>query len=239
MEAGLFGFVLDEDGSGSLVVEEYLPEDEFEVVGVHVLVRLRDLVKAHISEVERGAEAVAGLRDGVDIAAALEILYVLLRTQDGGDVEAVMRQVVSSKYIRPFVSNSIEFAFSRGDEEWDGVDERVHDIVIVGLDLYEPFAHGGCIVPVLGRSGQSDARGHLILDVLAVIELSFVAERSAGVGDKGVFDIALLGLRLMAARIKSKKQRTKTYMQICPCSFSVAVFTLYSIWTTRSHLWCL
>lgn len=205
MEAGLFGFVLDEDGSGSLVVEQYLSKDEFEVVGVHVLMRLRDLVEAHISEVERGAEAVAGLRDGVDIAAALEVLYILLRTQDGGDVEAVMRQVVSSKYIRPFVSNSIEFAFSRGDEEWDGVDERVH----------------------------------LILDVLAVIELSFVAERSAGVGDKGVFDIALLGLRLMAARIKSKKQRTKTYMQICPCSFSVAVFTLYSIWTTRSHLWCL
>ena len=78
MEAGLFPFIFDIDFTGALMVKEHLSEDEFEVVLVHVHMRARNLIISHIREVEGCAIAVTGLRDGVDVSAALEVLDIFL-----------------------------------------------------------------------------------------------------------------------------------------------------------------
>lgn len=170
MEAGLFPFVLDVDAPGALVVKENLSEDEFEVILVHVQVRSGHFVIAHIGEIEGRAVAVTALGDGVDIAASLQVLDVLLRAQDRGDIEAVMGQTVTAQDIRPLCSDGIQLALRRGDEIGHGVRQAVHDIVVVGCDLNETLAHRCGIGTVFGRTSQTNSACRLMLLSLQVIE---------------------------------------------------------------------
>ena len=71
MKAGLLGFVLDEDLAGALVVEQYLAEDKFEIVLMHVIARARHLIVTHVREIEGSTVTMTRLRDGIDITASL------------------------------------------------------------------------------------------------------------------------------------------------------------------------
>ena len=187
MEAGLFPFIFDIDFAGSLVVEEHLSEHEFEVIFVHIIARLCYLVVAHVSEIEGGTVAMTRVRDGVDVSAALQVLYVLFGTQYGGDIEAIMREVIAFEDVGPLVTDRVQFAFGRGDEIGDGVGQTIHDIIVIGLDFNETFPHRCGIGSVLGRSGQANPGSDVVLLGLEVVEFDLVAERPSGIGDEVIF----------------------------------------------------
>ena len=107
METRLLPFVLDVDLPGPLMIEQHLPQDELEVILVHVRMRTRNLIITHVREIERGAVAMTRLRGGVDVSAPLQVLHILLRLQDRGHIEAVMRQVIARQNIRPLGSDRI------------------------------------------------------------------------------------------------------------------------------------
>ena len=111
MKTRLFPLVFDVDLPGTLMVQQHLSENEFEVVLVHVHARVRYLIISHVREVEGRAVAMAGLGDGIDIAASLKLPYVFLRAEHGSDIEAVVRQAVSGEDVRPFVTYRIQLAF--------------------------------------------------------------------------------------------------------------------------------
>ena len=184
MEAGLFPFIFDIYLPGALVVEEHLPEDEFEVIFVHIIDRARHLIIAHVREVEGCAVAMTALGDGINIAATLQVPDVFLRTQHGCDIKAVMRQVIAAQYIRPLGSDSIEFAFGGRDEEGHGMGQIIDDIVFAGLDLDEVLAHGSGIGSVLGWSRQTDSDRSFVLFGLQVVELDPVVEGAPRVLDE-------------------------------------------------------
>ena len=79
METTLLGFVFDVDLAGALVVEQHLPEYEFEVVLMHIVAGAGHFVVAHIRQIERRTVAVATRCHGVDVAAALQMPDTLLR----------------------------------------------------------------------------------------------------------------------------------------------------------------
>ena len=137
MEARLFGFVLDVYLTGTLVVEQHLPEYEFEIILVHVVAGTCHLVEVEIRQVECGAVAMAALRHGVDVPATLQLTNVLLRTQDRRHAKAVVRQVVAAEYIRPLLTYGIQFAFGRRDEVGHGVRQIVHHVIVAGFDLHQ------------------------------------------------------------------------------------------------------
>ena len=107
METRLLPFVLDVDLPCPLMIEQHLPQDELEVILVHVRMRTRNLIITHVREIERGTVAMTRLRGGVDVSAPLQVLHILLRPQDRGHIEAVMRQVIARQNIRPLGSDSI------------------------------------------------------------------------------------------------------------------------------------
>ena len=191
----MFPFVLDVDAPGALVVKEDLAEDEFEVIFVHVQVRSGHFVIAHIGEIEGRAVAVTALRDGVDIAAALQVLDVFLRAKHGGDIKAIMGESVAAQDIRPLCSDGIQLALRRGDEIRYGVRQAVHNIVVVGCDLNETLAHRCGIGAVFGRSRQTDRRCYFMLFGMQVIELDPIVKRPPGIPNKAVFDDSLFFLR--------------------------------------------
>ena len=107
METRLLPFVLDVDLPCPLMIEQHLPQDELEVILVHVRMRTRNLIITHVREIERGAVAMTRLRGGVDVSAPLQVFHILLRPQDRSHIETVMRQAVTAQYIRPLGSDSV------------------------------------------------------------------------------------------------------------------------------------
>ena len=159
MEARLFPFVFNIYFVGTLMVEEHLPEDEFEVIFVHVIARARYLIISHIREIEGRAVTMTALRDGIDIAAALEEPDVFLRTQHTRYIESVMRQVIATEYIRPLHSDCIQFAFGGRYQIRHGMREAVHNIVLICLDFNETFAHGCGIISIFpAKIGRASCR---------------------------------------------------------------------------------
>ena len=206
MEAGLFPFIFDIYLPGALVVEEHLPEDEFEVILVHIIARARHLIIAHVREVEGCAVTMTAPGDGINIAATLEVLDVFLRTQHGCDIKAVMGQVIAAQYIRPLGSDSIEFAFGGRDEVGHGMGQIIDDIIIACLDLDEALAHGSGIGSVLGWSRQTDSDRGFMLFGLQVVELDPVVERTSRVLDEvALHNLYQLGLLMTG---KGKEQQT-------------------------------
>lgn len=205
MEAGLFPFIFDIYLPGALVVEEHLPEDEFEVIFVHIIARARHLIIAHVREVEGCAVAMTALRDRIDIAATLEVPDVFLRTQHGCHIKTVMGQVIAAQYIRPLRSDSIEFAFGGRDEVGHGMGQIIDDIVFAGLDLDEAAVHRSGIGSVLGWSRQTDSDRSFMLLGLQVVELDPVVEGAPRVLD----EVALLNRKrfglLMAGKGKERQ----------------------------------
>ena len=194
MEAGLLGFVLDVYLSGPLVVEQHLPEYEFQVILVHVVARTCNLVVAEVCQIERRAVAVATLRNGVDVSAALQLAYILLCTQDRCHTEPVMRQVVAPQYIRPLVAYCVQFALGGWYEIWHGVCQFVHNVVVTCLYLHQLLAHLRCVRAVLRRALQTYTARHGVLLLLQVVELLFVIESTSGIGNHVVFHYLLLML---------------------------------------------
>lgn len=194
MEAGLLGFVLDVYLSGPLVVEQHLPEYEFQVILMHVVARTCNLVVAEVCQIERCAVAVAALRNGVDVSAALQLAYILLCTQDRCHTKPVMRQVVAPQYIRPFVAYCVQFALGRRYEIWHGVRQFVHYVVVTCLYLHQLLAHLRCVRAVLGRALQTYTARHSVLLLLQVVKLLFVIESASGIGNHVVFHYLLLML---------------------------------------------
>ena len=86
----MFPFVFDVDFAGTLVVEEDLTQDQFEIVLVHVHARGRYFIISHVREVKGGAVTMTGLCGGVDVPATLEETDVLLGSQNGCDIETVV-----------------------------------------------------------------------------------------------------------------------------------------------------
>ena len=204
VEAALLRFVLDVYLPCPLVVEQHLPEHQFEVVFVHVVACARHLVIPHVREVKRRAVAVTGLRDRIDVAAALQVLDVLLRAEHGGDVEPVMRQAVALQYIRPLFAYRVQFALGAGDEVRHGVRQVIDDIVLVRLDLHQPAAHRCGIGTVFGRTRQTDLGSHSVLLGMQVVELDLIIERPAGIANQvAVLDLLFrFGLlRLVSAAV--------------------------------------
>ena len=193
MEATLLPFVFHVDLTRPLMVEQHLSEHQFEVVLVHVIARARYLIIMHIGEVEGRAEAVAGLGDGVDVSASLERTDVFLCAEDRGDAEPIVRQAVALQDIRPFGSDSIQFASRSRYQIGHRMGQAIDDIVLGGM--YEPqvLLHTGGIRTVFGRTGQTYLRRHGILAGLEVIELGFVVKRPAGILDHMVFHDLLFG----------------------------------------------
>lgn len=194
MEAGLLGFVLDVYLSGPLVVEQHLPEYEFQIILMHVVARTRNLVVAEVCQIERRAVAVATLRNGVDVSAALQLAYILLCTQDRCHTKPVMRQVVAPQYIRPFVAYCVQFALGGWYEIWHGVCQFVHYVVVTCLYLHQLLAHLRSVRAVLRRALQTYTARHSVLLLLQVIELLFVIESTSGIGNHVVFHYLLLML---------------------------------------------
>jgi len=91
METTLLPFVFHVYLPCALMVEQHLSQDEFEIILVHVRMRVRYLIITHVREVEGRAVAMTRLRGRVDITASLQVLHIFLRTQHGGYIEAVVR----------------------------------------------------------------------------------------------------------------------------------------------------
>ncbi len=194
MEAGLLGFVLDVDFPCPLVVEQHLPEYEFQVILVHVVACTRNLVVAEVCQIERRAVAVAALRNGVDVSAALQLAYILLCAQNRCHTKPVMRQIVALQYIRPLVAYCVQFALGGWYEIWHGVRQFVHHVVVTRPDFHQLLAHLRCVSAVLGRALQTYTARHSVLPLLQVVELLFVIESTSGIGNHVVFHYLLLML---------------------------------------------
>lgn len=194
MEAGLLGFVLDVYFPCPLVVEQHLPEYEFQVIFVHIVACTRNLVVAEVCQIERRAVAVATLRYGVDISAALQLAYILLCAQNRCHTKPVMRQVVAPQYIRPFVAYCVQFALGGRYEIRHRVCQFVHYVVVTCLYLHQLLAHLRCVRAVLRRALQTYTARHGVLPLLQVVELLFVIESTSGIGNHVVFHYLLLML---------------------------------------------
>ena len=129
----------------------------------------------------------AGLRDGIDIAALLQVLDIFLRTQYRRDVKLIMRQTVPTQYIRPLCSDGIQLARSRRNEVRHRVRQAIDDIVLIRLELHQLFAHRCGIVSVLRRTRQTNTTRYLVLLALQVVEFQFVTKRPSRVPDEAVF----------------------------------------------------
>ena len=90
MKTALFPLILDKYLAGSLMIEQDLTKDQFEIVLVYVVACARYLIITHISEVKRCAVAVTGLRDGVNVSATLQSPDILFGTKNGSDIKPVM-----------------------------------------------------------------------------------------------------------------------------------------------------
>jgi len=184
-----------------------LSQDQFEIILVHVHMRARYLIITHVREIEGRAVAMARLRDRIDIATALQILDVFLCAKNRGDVETIVRQVVSTQYIRPFGPDGIQLALGGRDEVRHGMRQTIDDIIVVGLDLHQLLAHRGGVGSVFRRTRQTYPAGHVVLTRLEVIELQLVTERPSGIPNEGVFNDFLLGRRRGRAAAEEGKDR--------------------------------
>ncbi len=184
-----------------------MSQDQFEIILVHVHMRARYLIITHVREIEGRAVTMAGLGDGVDVSAALQVFDIFLRAEDGGDVETIVRQVVSTQYIRPFGPDSIQLALGGRDEVRHGMRQTIDDIIVVGPDLHQLLAHRGGVGSVFRRTRQPYPAGHVVLTRLEVIELQLVTERPSGIANEGVFNDFLLGRWCGRAAAEEGKDR--------------------------------
>lgn len=219
MEAGLLGFVLDVNLRCPLVVEQHLSEYEFQIILMHIVARTRNLVVAEVCQIERRAVAVATLRNGVDVSAALQLAYILLCAQNRCHTKPVMRQVVAPQYIRPFVAYCVQFALGGWYEIWHGMCQFVHNVVVTCLYLHQLLAHLRSVRAVLRRALQTYTARHSVLLLLQVVELLFVIESTSGIGNHVVFLNLLLMLfssvtAFAAAAIRSYYQHNYCYQSV-------------------------
>ena len=129
MKARLTPLVLNKDFACALVVEQHLPEYQFQVILVHEIIGARNLVVAIVSDVESRAVAVAGLVGGVDILASLQQSYILLRPQYARYIEPIMRQPVASEDVRPLFTYRLQLRRRFGNEIRNRMGQRIDDIV--------------------------------------------------------------------------------------------------------------
>ena len=184
-----------------------MSKDQFEIILVHVHMRARYLIITHVREIEGRAVTMAGLGDGVDVSAALQVLDIFLRAEHRCHVEPVMRQVIPTEDIRPLGADSIQLALGGRDEVRHGMRQTIDDIVVVGLDLHQLLAHRGGVGSVFRRTRQPYPAGHVVLTRLEIIELQLIAERPSWVPNEGVFDDFLLGRRRGRAAAEEGKDR--------------------------------
>ena len=152
MKARLTPLVLNKDFACALVVEQHLPEYQFQVILVHEIIGARNLVVAIVSDVESRAVAVAGLVGGVDIPASLQQSPILLRPQNARYIESVVRQPVASEDVRPFFAYRLQLRRRFGDElrNWGG--QRIDDIVIGILHHHQLPFHARGFLAVGGHA---------------------------------------------------------------------------------------
>ena len=152
MKACLSPFVLHINTPCALVVEEHLPEHQFQVILVHIIVGARNLVVAIVGDVESGAVAVAGLIGGVDIPASLQQLHILLRPQNARYVESVVRQPVASEDVRPLFAYRLQLRRRFGNKVRNRVGQRINDIVIGILHRHQLPFHARGFLPIGGHA---------------------------------------------------------------------------------------
>ena len=136
MKARLTPLVLNKDFACALVVEEHLPEHQFQVILVHEIIGARNLVVAIVGDVESRAVAVAGLVGGVDISASLQQSHILLRPQNARYIESVVRQPVASEDVCPLFAYRLQLRRRFGDEIRNRMGQRVDNEVIGILHQY-------------------------------------------------------------------------------------------------------
>ena len=130
MKARLTPLVLNKDFTCALVVEQHLPEHQFQVILVHEIIGARNLFVAIVSDVESRAVAVAGLVGGVDIPASLQQSYILLRPQYARYIEPIMRQSVAGEDVRPLIAYRLQLRRRFRNEIRNRMGQRIDDIVI-------------------------------------------------------------------------------------------------------------
>lgn len=95
--------------------------------------------------------------------------------------------------------------------------QTVHDIIAVGFDLPQFLLHACRVIPVFGRTRETDLRSDCVLAGLQVIELVLVTERAAGVFDHVILDnlrlwlyLALTAARTLDDADDHKQQKTQS-----------------------------
>ena len=152
MKACLSPFVLHINTPCALVVEEHLPEHQFQVILVHIIVGARNLVIAIVGDVESGAVAVAGLIGGVDIPASLQQSHILLRPQNARYVESVVWQSVASEDVRPLFAYRFQLRRRFGNKVRNRVGQRIDDIVFGILHHHQLPFHARGFFPIGGHA---------------------------------------------------------------------------------------
>ena len=152
MKARLSPFVLHVNTPCALVVEEHLPEHQFQVILVHIIVGARNLVVAIVSDVESRAVAVAGLVGGVDIPASLQQSYILLRPQYARYIEPIMRQSVAGEDVRPLIAYRLQLRRRFGNKVRNRVGQRIDDIVFGILHHHQLPFHARGFLAVGGHA---------------------------------------------------------------------------------------
>ena len=152
MKACLSPFVLHVNTPCALVVEEHLPEHQFQVILVHIIVGARNLVVAIVSDVESRAVAVTGLIGGVDIPASLQQSHILLRPQNARYVESVVRQPVASEDVCPLFAYRLQLRRRFGNKVRNRVGQRIDDIVFGILHHHQLPFHARGFLAVGGHA---------------------------------------------------------------------------------------
>ena len=152
MKARLTPLVLNKDFACALVVEEHLPEHQFQVILGHIVVGARNLVVAIVGDVESRAVAVAGLVGGVDIPASLQQSHILLRPQNARYVEPIMRQSVAGENVRPLIAYRLQLRRRFGNKVRNRVGQRIDDIVIGILHHHQLPFHARGFLAVGGHA---------------------------------------------------------------------------------------
>lgn len=166
------GLVLDVAGADVALVVEHFGKDGTQAAcvldgtafgGVFV-----EAVESVVGDVEGGAEEVAGLFDGIAVAA-LESFDVGIGAQNAGDDEFVGGNVFGCQTVEEGVANFFEKNGCSGDEVGNGVGEVLYVVVGAGTDVNVAFGvgHGFFAVFALGLSDEGCCGD---VDVLSVAE---------------------------------------------------------------------
>ena len=151
---------------------------------MHVFVALLGFLEAGVGDVERRAVAVGRILRRVDIAAALQFLYVLLGPKQRSENELVVRQVVPFQQVRPRIADGIQLTRRARAEVRDRMRQRVHHVVLAVLDMNHLAAHvlHGLTVGRNTLQARLRCRGQVM--VVAVVELGGKTETPARIADQ-------------------------------------------------------